>query len=166
MAESDNEIDLSTIQKMLVDRGVSAAGGSKKIRIPGVYKSAAKKIAKATPRQQPEAKSKWCLMESPEGEPVRVRVFSALSDLLRHLHRIDDSEVVVSVVYGVACSVTRKNSKGDRYLLLDKETAAHIGEAEKPVIVPNENMVTQSDGWLGDVWYPLSDQEDDDDSDR
>jgi hypothetical protein len=164
MADENEEIDLSAIQRILSSSVRTTDGKPKKTRIPGVCKSVARKLAKLSPRQEPEAKHKWCLMESPEGEPTRVRVFSVLSDLLRYLHQIDDTEVVVSVVYGVACSVTRKNSKGDRYLLLDKETAAHVGDSENPVIVPNENMVTQSDGWLGDAWYPLSDQEDEDDN--
>lgn len=107
-------------------------------------------------------RSKWCLTESPEGEPTRVRAFARLPDLLRYFASIDDTEMVVSVTYGVPCTFTKKID-GVRYLLVGDEFAAKISEIPGSTIEVSEvaDWPTQSDGWLGDCFYELGGDDDD-----
>lgn len=105
----------------------------------------------------------WCLLESPEGEYPRIRVFKKLAMLLNYVKHMEGTETAVAIVRGTPLSLS-KVLEGNRYLLMG-DSAIRIGDSSATVL-PQSSLVgltRQEDGWLGDAIYTLDAEEELDD---
>lgn len=104
------------------------------------------------------ADSAWCVLESPEGEFPRIRIFQQLNDLIKHLAAAEDTQTAVLVVRGYPCRLTKKLD-GKRYLHVNDRQSVRIDRSEFEIVDSARlaNMPIQDDGWLGDSIYQLDD---------
>jgi hypothetical protein len=124
-------------------------------RVSGVLAKYESADAQLTP-----AAGSWCLLESPEGEYPRIRVFKKLSPLLDYLKNLEGTETAVLIVQGTPLSLS-KVLNGDRYLLVG-DSAIRVGDRTLSPL-PQSSLVgltSQVDGWLGDSLYPLDTEND------
>ena len=97
----------------------------------------------------------WCLCEVPEGDYPRIRVFSDLELLARHMAKLEGEEVCVWAFYGTPLRLTQQDSTGRRYLQISGQDLVRLpSPGEELTIVPhNADMLFQEDGRLGDASF-------------
>lgn len=97
----------------------------------------------------------WCLCEVPEGDYPRIRVFTELELLVRHIAKLEGEEVSVWAFYGTPLRLTQQDKQGCRYLQVSHQDMVKLpARGEDVKVIPNDTeLVFQEDGWLGDTSF-------------
>lgn len=113
-------------------------------------------VAPEEEERQP-LRPRWCVCESPEGEFLKIRIFTELTKLVAYLASLEGREVAVWNFYGVPVRMTLRNpTSKQRYLLLPGCDEAVL-IARGPLVRVDASLILddslvekfQLDGWMG-----------------
>jgi hypothetical protein len=114
-------------------------------------------IVEMPPEEESLAVPKYCLVETPEGEFPRVKLFTGIEAMSRYLGSIEGKEIAVWPFFGVPLWLTKSDSKSKvRYVLLpgNEEAAAIPNTKREPFEIIEAELIDhleyQEDGWIGD----------------